>query len=125
MQTFKYVDMIVPIPMTKTLTNRRLTNHAEFISKEIQKAISKPIHNILEKNARKSQKSFSGEYRRSYIKGKITLKKNISVNNKSILLVDDVLTTGATIREGARILKKAGAREVVCFTLTKDILRNV
>lgn len=59
------------------------------------------------------------EERFTNIRGSFTLKKKVDIQGKTIMLVDDVVTTGETVKEAARILKKGGAYRVYVFTLAK------
>jgi len=53
------------------------------------------------------------------VKGAFTVKKGADVENKRIILVDDVMTTGATINECSRVLRKAGAKEIFVLTAAR------
>ena len=53
------------------------------------------------------------------VKDKFAIKRRYSLEGQSILLVDDVMTTGATVNECARVLKQSGAREVLVLTAAR------
>ena len=65
------------------------------------------------------QTSLEANERERNVRGAFRSKKEVLVKGKVVLLVDDVFTTGATLRECSRILRKAGAREVRGFTLAQ------
>ncbi len=65
------------------------------------------------------QTGLSGPARRKNIKGAFRVKKPARIAGRQVLLVDDVLTTGATVEECARVLCRAGAREVQVITLAR------
>lgn len=121
------VDIIVPVPMTKSIKKIKDMNHAMYIAYKIGRILKTPTIDILSKDSRLSQKSLSGEYRKYHLKGKIKIKHELinKIKNKSILLVDDVLTTGATMIESTKVLKLNGTKSVKCLTLTKDEFNNV
>ena len=121
------IDIIIPIPMTKSFKKLSDINHAKYIAEKISQTIKIPICDALIKTTKISQKNLSKEYRHINISGKIKLNLGFLtlIKNKSILLVDDVLTTGATMLESTKILKANGAKNVTCLTLTKDEFHNV
>ncbi|MCK5590539.1 MAG: ComF family protein [Candidatus Pacebacteria bacterium] len=88
---------------------------SSHISKKL--FLSKPISVIERHFSSKSQTALKRNERQKNIKGAFFVNKKIDIKKASILLVDDVLTTGATMNECARILKQNGAREVIGLTL--------
>ena len=58
------------------------------------------------------------------IKNSLAINKNFQIKNKIILLIDDVITTGATVNTCAKLLKESGAKKVYVATLARVILRN-
>ena len=66
-------------------------------------------------------KTGSVEKRRANIAGAYACLRPELVQGKQVLLVDDIVTTGATLSEAARVLKKAGAKEVICATLARSL----
>jgi len=121
------IDVIIPIPMTRSIKKLADINHAEYIAEKISEIKKIPIFDALIKTSKTSQKKLTKEYRKLNIKGKIKLDVNFipQIKDKSILLIDDVLTTGATMIESTKILKLNGAKNVTCLTLTKDEFHNV
>lgn len=121
------VDIVMPTPMTVSFQKRMNINHSLYIANEVSKI--KKIHTVdaLIKDTKQSQKSLNKDYRKHHLKGKILIKKHLvsHIKNKTVLLVDDVLTTGATMIESSKILKMNGAKTIICLTLTKDQFDNV
>lgn len=112
--------LLVPIPLYKTKLNQRGYNQAAFLAKGLGERLSLPVVDLLERiRATKSQISLDRKERIENIKGAFRLKssKESIFQGKTIFLVDDVLTSGATLSEGARVLKKAGAGKVYGLTL--------
>lgn len=116
----KDVDYLVPIPMYKTKLYIRGYNQAEEISEVISKKFSIPIIRILLKN-KKTINQVKTKNRSERLKnpiGSISIKTNTyNIVGKKILLVDDVITTGATINEARKVLIKSGGREVIAWTI--------
>ncbi|MCK4250078.1 ComF family protein [candidate division WOR-3 bacterium] len=108
----KDADIIVPVPLFWWKNLRRGYNQAALLSKTISRECNIKINDIMKriKNT-KSQTKLNEEKRRKNVLNAFALKSN-TIENKKIILIDDVMTTGATINECARVLKKAGAKKV-------------
>lgn len=117
------IDMIIPVPMTKSDIVKRGFNQADEIALIISKKLSKKhISNVLLKpKNRLVQHGLSFKERQENVKGLFLInnKKKSKIIGKTILLCDDVLTTGNTLSECAKILKENGVSRVYCITLTK------
>lgn len=105
---------LIPIPLHKKKLKKRGFNQSEELAKEISKILKIPVlSNVLIKTKKTlNQVDLKKREREENIKGAFFCQKPESVKNKKILLVDDVFTTGATMEEGARVLKNAGASQV-------------
>jgi predicted amidophosphoribosyltransferase len=66
-----------------------------------------------------AQTSLEARERKINLKGAFQIKKNVGLEGKVVLLVDDVYTTGSTIRECSRALRKAGVKEVRAVTIAR------
>lgn len=107
-------DMVVPVPLSEERLHERGFNQAEALARE---AGMKPV-NVLERSHAEKQSKKSREER---LRGAqvFRLKENSSVHRKTILLTDDIYTTGATVRHTAYVLKQAGAAGVTSLTLAR------
>lgn len=114
-----YLDLIIPIPLHKTKLREREFNQAQVLSEYIGKKFNKPvINNVLTRNRlTKTQTGMNNQERFLNAKGSFSLTDNFALEGKNILLVDDVLTTGATSSEASYVLKNAGANIVFVLTL--------
>ena len=113
-------DMITFVPMTKADYRKRGYNQTELIVRELHFLADKPYIAALEKiRPTVHQKYLNGEERRENMKNAFAVRKNISVEGKRILVIDDVCTTGSTLSEAARALKEAGASEVYAAAFAK------
>jgi competence protein ComFC len=114
--------IIVPIPLHKTKLKNRGYNQSEILAKELSKKFNFPTRNILEriKNT-KTQTGLEKEKRKHNVKGIFKSNFNIKkANLENFILIDDVVTTGSTLLEAAKILKKEGAKNVIGLTLARD-----
>jgi ComF family protein len=113
------LDMIIPIPLHKSKAREREFNQAELLAENLGETFHKQVANGLLKRHKqtRTQTTLKEELRFSNVKNSFSLNQPQAVKDKHILLVDDVLTTGATSSEAARILKSAGANLVFVITL--------
>jgi len=121
--------LLIPIPLSKHRYRERGFNQAEIICAELEKidartnspinfrlekkTLIKPhetVHQAHIKDRRQRLKNMAGSFAIN------DLNKN-RIKNKNIILIDDITTTGATLTEARKILKKAGAREIIAFTV--------
>lgn len=107
----KEVDMIVPVPLFWWKKLRRGYNQAQILSEIISAECGIKILNALRriKNTR-TQTKLDHKKRKENVLNAFVVKEE--VKDKNVLLIDDVMTTGATIKECARVLKEAGAQNV-------------
>jgi ComF family protein len=114
------IDVVVPVPMHKWKRVFRNYNPAQILALELAKFIDKPmIPDVLVKQKWTiSQIGLSKSKRSKNLDGSIKLRDRHSVKGKTILLVDDVKTTGATSNLCSQVLKKAGATSVTLVTIS-------
>ncbi|MEK7564634.1 MAG: ComF family protein [Patescibacteria group bacterium] len=116
-------DFIIPVPLHKRRFKERGFNQSELISKKISEITEKPIFENIIKRKVYRRPQMEVKNRESRIKNTQNIfecVKHPTLDNKTILLIDDVATTGATLKECARTLKSAGAQNVLSFTLAQD-----
>ncbi len=107
---------LVPVPLTKKKLLNRGFNQTEIIAEKLKEKFGFEIVNCLEKiKETKDQASLSLDLRKENLKGAFKLKFNPGKIN--ILLVDDVITSGYTLLECAKILKQAGIKTIGAFVL--------
>ena len=118
-------DLIIPVPLHFFKLIMRQYNQAALLAHELAKIVDKQVlaNAITRKKYTKTQAVFSHKGRFKNIKGafQINPKYQNLIANKKILLVDDVITTGATANECAKILLKSGAGRVELLTLAKTL----
>jgi len=107
------IDRIVPVPLHITRLRQRTYNQSQLLAQAIGKELRIPTapRALKRLQATTPQQSLSGEERLANLRGMFTLRAD--VRGLRVLLVDDVMTTGATLRECANVLLAGGAAEVV------------
>ena len=122
---FPHVDIICSVPVSKKRKKRREFDHTACISEYISKKTGIPYSKkaLIKIKDTPPQSTLSFKERQLSVKGAFKVQDKSAVFEKTVLLIDDIYTTGATVSEIAKILKRAGARYVVAFTLciTPDI----
>ncbi len=125
MRTFyDFTDpVLVPIPLSAKRLRERGFNQSELIAREIHQRDGGRVlamdADILHKTKdTQSQMSIKNKARRAEnIKGCFAVADQSRVKGKNIILIDDITTTGATLKEARRVLLEAGARKVIAFTV--------
>jgi len=117
----KDYDIICPVPLYKTKVRERGYNQSEFICNGLNSVLGlNQFNNLLIRTRHtKSQTHLKYFERLSNVKGafKINEAYKDKIQGKSILLVDDVVTTGATINEVIKVLRNEKVKEISAFTI--------
>jgi competence protein ComFC len=120
-KAYKSSPILVPIPLSLKRLRQRGYNHAEFLSVGLAEKLGLKQANVLTRvRETKSQFGLKLKDRKENLKNVFTLNTKYSILNTNIFLVDDILTSGSTLFEAARILKKNGAKRVYGLTLARD-----
>lgn len=113
------IEVIVPAPMSLAKRLKKGFNHTEKLTRHISYLSGidtvKAVKKIRETS---EQKTLSREERMKNLKGSFAMSKRKAVSGKTVLLVDDVTTTGSTLSEVAEVLRKAG-NEVICAVFAR------
>jgi ComF family protein len=113
-------DLIVPVPLHPAKRRERGFNQAELLAESLTDRVSAPLRPVLERTRyTTTQTAFDRSERMENLRGAFRLRKNSDVRHLRVLLIDDVLTTGSTLSECARVLKKAGATSVCAATAAR------
>lgn len=114
------IDCITYVPLHRTREKQRTYNQSFLLAKEIADRLATRVDDYLARaQATASQTHLTASEREANVKNKFAVKGRRDLEGQRILLVDDVMTTGATVNECARVLKKAGAREVLVLTVAR------
>lgn len=106
--------ILIPIPLNEKRLKWRGFNQATEISKELSKILEIPLvlNCLLKIKETLPQVGLIAEARKENVRGTFSCRNQKEILGKKILLVDDIYTTGSTMEEAARVLKKSGAREI-------------
>lgn len=110
--SFDFIDFI---PFSGNQSKKRKYNPAGEIAKKMSEILGIPVYNVLTKPFETGTQHNSGAvYRQGNVAGAYDIIENADVKGKTVLLVDDIKTTGSTLNECTRVLKIAGAEKVYC-----------
>jgi competence protein ComFC len=113
-------DLIVPVPLHPARERQRGFNQAALLAESLSARMSIQTRPILERTRyTTTQTAFDRTERMENLRGAFRLRKSADVRQLRVLLIDDVLTTGSTLSECARVLKKGGARSVHAATAAR------
>ena len=118
----KQSSVFVPIPLSSSRLKKRGYNQAELFAKALGKKLYLEVQNLLKRvKDTKPQYGLKREERQQNIKDAFEFNAKFKVKNAKVaLLIDDVLTTGSTMLEAAKTLKKNGFEEVWGIAFAKD-----
>jgi len=119
-------DTVIAMPMHWRKQWERGFNQAHLLAQPVAKRYGlKLSSNLGRRRYTKSQAGLTEAERRENLKDSFCIRKPEQLRGKRVLLVDDVFTTGATLRSAAAILKTAGAAHVTAATLARVDRRNI
>jgi ComF family protein len=113
-------DLIIPVPVHWRKEAIRGYNQAYLLAKPLAMKLEKPIlRDVLVKSKwTREQNTLSAYERKRNLAGSFRVRKRERIQGMRILLIDDIFTTGSTIKVCGETLIKAGAESVVALTLT-------
>lgn len=116
-------DIIMPVPLHRWRLWRRRYNQAALLGMELARLTGRPcVPDALQRvRATPSQGTKGRGERRRNVRGAFRVARPELVGNRRVLLIDDVLTSGATVEECARVLRHAGAAAIDVLTLARVV----
>jgi len=119
-------DVVVPVPLHRQRERERGYNQAALIAKPLAKRLGLPYKSVLltRIRPRPDKHLLSYEERWESVRGAFATRPGSQVDNLRVLLVDDVMTSGATLDSCAKTLREAGARSVIGLTVARAVLKN-
>lgn len=116
-------DVVVPVPLHRQRERERGYNQASLISQPLARRLRLPhkAFLLMRTKARPDKRILTLEERWESVRGAFATRPGSQVDNLRVLLIDDVLTTGATLDACARALREAGAKSVVGLTVARAI----
>lgn len=123
---FPIPDLIVYVPMTKADERKRGFNQSKLLAEEISRRTDTPLVKdaVIKIKKTAGQKELGRKDREKNLAGSFKVVKPDEIEGKAVLIVDDVLTTGATADEVAKCLFKAGAEKVYLATIASVEYKN-
>jgi len=113
-------DVIVPMPLHWFKKWQRGFNQSDILAREIGQKWNVPVRNLIHrKKATRPQAGLTNAKRRANMQGAFKVTRGKPLAGMRVLLVDDVVTTGATASACARVLKRAGAAHVALLALAR------
>jgi ComF family protein len=115
------VDAVIPVPLHPEKLRKRGYNQAAVLARQLAgfKGIPFVGNRLIKTRNNPAQTSLDAADREANVRGAYLVRRAESVTGRTVLLVDDVFTTGATIAECSRTLVRAGAREVRAVTFAQ------
>jgi len=114
-------DALVPVPLARARERERGFNQAALLAERVGQALARPVKSPWLGRARPTQpqSELAADERRLNVRG--AFRAAPAVDGRHVLVIDDVLTTGATAAECARALRAAGARVVGVLTVARVV----
>jgi len=112
---------IIPVPLHPFKRKERGYNQTELLAEQIANHFQIPLRNdiIYQKKDKTSQTRLKKEQREKAMQGVFSAQKDLK--DKNVILIDDILTTGSTLKECALALKEKGAKDIMAITLSKTL----
>jgi ComF family protein len=120
------IDLLIPVPLHPKRLRERGFNQALLLAKELSRRTEIPCFKTIlrKKKPTLPQVNLSGGEREKGLRGVFQVIEREELLGKSVLLVDDVYTTGATVNECSKALVRGGAKKVAVLTLAHAIRTN-
>ncbi|MBI4848627.1 MAG: ComF family protein [Nitrospirae bacterium] len=118
------VDAVVPVPLHEKRLRQREFNQSALLAKYLAESLGTDVvvNCLVKIRDTRPQVGLSSQERRKNLRKAFDIKQRELINGKNIMLVDDVVTTGATVRECSKVLKKAGAKNIYAITLAHGVM---
>ena len=119
-------DVVVPVPLHRQRERERGYNQAALIAKPLAKLLRRPTNRCYspEPGPVPTSICLSYEERWESVRGAFATRPGSQVDNLRVLLVHDVMTSGATLDSCAKTLREAGASSVIGLTVARGVLKN-
>jgi len=117
------VDLVMPVPLHARRLREREFNQSLLLADRISRHLATPLSytNLVRIVPSPAQTTLSRKERLKNLRGAFAVRRPESITGRRILLVDDVFTTGATVNECAKTLRKAGSGDVFVVTLGRTM----
>ena len=118
---FSHFDLVLPVPLHPKRLRQRGFNQSLLLARYFSRKHAIPLNftSLQRSRPTQPQTQLSGSERQTNVRGAFEVKRPEVVAEKRALIIDDVFTTGATVRECAKVLLSAGAKQVDVLTLAR------
>jgi ComF family protein len=116
-----HADLVVPVPLAPKRLRARGFNQAALLAEQVAYALGADVGDVLRREERAAQVGLGAARRLTNLAGAFRCRDPALVNGKDVLLVDDVVTTGATVSACADTLAGAGAGRVRVLAFARDL----
>jgi ComF family protein len=118
----KRFDMIIPVPMQKNKKMERGYNQTELLGIELEKNLNVPckVDLLIKIKNNRTQSLLKSKERLENVKNVFKIINTEEIKGKNIIIIDDIFTTGATIKECSKLLKLSGAKKICALVIAKD-----
>lgn len=113
-------DVVTAVPATKTTVRKRGFDHTSLLAEGVSEELGIPYSKLLNRKTHKVDQTklgFSDRFKA--VEGNFEVVPDTEIAGKTVLLIDDILTSGATASECAKVLKSAGAKRVTVLTIAR------
>ncbi len=112
------IDVVTAVPLSAQRRRERGYNQSEIVARKAGKILDLPYGDLLLKNRQnRIQHELNYEERLINVQGVYIPSRPAQILGKTILLVDDIMTTGSTLSECCKVLKRSGAKQVLCVVI--------
>jgi len=120
-------DLVIPVPLYPSRLREREFNQSLLLADQVAKYLDRPLSftNLIRTAPSEPQSTLSRKERMKNLRRAFAVRRPPLIAGKRILLIDDVFTTGTTVNECAKVLRKSGAETVCVLTLARTIESNV
>lgn len=118
---FQSADYIIPVPLHRWRLFKRQYNQATLLARSVSSLVDRPVltNCLVRKKATQSQGHKTIKERKKNVKHAFDVINSDIIKGKTVVLIDDVWTTGATLEACTKALKKAGVYRVFALTLAR------
>jgi ComF family protein len=118
-----FIDILMPVPLHSGKLRQREFNQSLLLADPIGRHLNIPVlyTNLIRTAPTPAQTTLSRKSRLKNLRGAFVVRHPQMIINRKILLVDDVFTTGTTVNECAKALRKAGSADVFVLTLGRTM----
>lgn len=123
---FSEIDVVLPVPLHPNRERERGYNQSALLAASLARRLNRRVdlHSLVRTRDTRHQARLSGDERRKNLRDAFAVHDPHGVRGRTVLLIDDVMTTGTTLSQCARPLLEAGAARVWCATVARATLRG-